>query len=111
MASAIPKLFQSQPLGRGASLTGIVLKHRVALSPLTRFRNNSDHVPTDLVVQHYEQRSRTPGTLLITDATFIAKRAGGVQHSPGIYTDEQIQGWKKVIAITIHCGNSSNRLS
>ena len=88
-SATVPKLFQSQPLGLGAPRTGVFLKHRLVLSPLTRFRNNAEHVPTDLGWQYYEQWSRTPGTLLVTDATFIAKKAGGVDNSPGIYTEEQ----------------------
>ncbi|KAL1930994.1 hypothetical protein VTP01DRAFT_10131 [Rhizomucor pusillus] len=73
----------------------ILLQHRVVLAPMTRLRNDQNHVPTDLVREHYIQRA-TPGGLLITEATMISPMAGGVPHAPGIYTKEQIEGWKKV---------------
>jgi 2,4-dienoyl-CoA reductase-like NADH-dependent reductase (Old Yellow Enzyme family) len=47
-------------------------------------------------VQYYTQRAAMKGTLLITEATFIAPQAGGTPNAPGIYTQEQIAAWKKV---------------
>lgn len=71
------------------------LKHRVVLAPLTRFRATSEAVPTDLQVEYYKQRA-SEGGLLITEATFIDRLAGSYPNAPGIYTQEQIDGWKKV---------------
>ncbi|KAK7451316.1 hypothetical protein VKT23_012657 [Stygiomarasmius scandens] len=84
------KLFQPIKLG------DIVLKHRVALAPLTRFRANAKHVPLPIVKEMYAQRASTPGTLLVTEATLIAARAGGYPHAPGVWSDEQISAWKEV---------------
>jgi hypothetical protein len=84
------KLFQ--PIRIGAN----ELSHRAALAPLTRCRATDDHVPTDLMREYYEQRSSTPGTLLITEATPVAKKAGGMRNIPGIWNQAQIDGWKKV---------------
>jgi NADPH2 dehydrogenase len=72
------------------------LSHRIVLAPLTRFRANKEHVHGELALKYYEQRSRTPGSLLITEATFIAAKAGGNDHVPGIWNDDQISAWKKV---------------
>lgn len=66
------------------------------MAPLTRYRADCEHVPTDLMVEYFSQRGSTPGTLLLTDATPIAAKAGGYEFIPGIYTDAQIAGWKKV---------------
>lgn len=44
----------------------------------------------------YTQRASSPGTLLITEATYIAPRASGYPNAPGIWSDAQIEGWKKV---------------
>ncbi|KAH7890597.1 hypothetical protein F5I97DRAFT_1826692 [Phlebopus sp. FC_14] len=88
--SPAPALFQ--PIQVGA----ITLQHRVVLAPLTRFRAYADHVPGPHAATYYSQRGSTPGTLLITEATFISQDAGGYDHVPGIYTDEQIEGWKKI---------------
>ncbi|KDQ53954.1 hypothetical protein JAAARDRAFT_38938 [Jaapia argillacea MUCL 33604] len=77
-------------------LGNLSLSHRVVLAPLTRLRATSAHVPTDLQTEYYKQRASTPGTLLITEATFIAAKAGGLPNVPGIWNDEQVVGWKKV---------------
>ncbi|KAI7855915.1 hypothetical protein BDC45DRAFT_505053 [Circinella umbellata] len=72
------------------------LEHRVVLAPLTRFRSDENHVPTDLQAEYYSQRA-TKGGLLIAEATFInARNAGAYPGAPGIYNQEQINGWKKV---------------
>lgn len=72
------------------------LQHRVALAPLTRFRADDAHIPTDLQVEYYRQRASVPGTLLVTEGTFIAPKAGGYPNIPGIWNDAQVAGWKKV---------------
>jgi len=72
------------------------LKHRIVLAPLTRFRANNNHVHGDLAGKYYSQRGSTPGTLLITEATPIAAKAAGYNNIPGIWSEEQIAGWKKV---------------
>ncbi|KAG0697557.1 hypothetical protein DFH29DRAFT_878615 [Suillus ampliporus] len=45
---------------------------------------------------YYAQRASIPGTLLVTEATYISQAAGGMNFVPGIYTQEQVEGWKKV---------------
>jgi NADPH2 dehydrogenase len=72
------------------------LKNRVAMAPLTRFRADDNHVILPMAVEYYGQRASTPGTLLITEATFIANQYGGYPNVPGIYNQEQIDAWKKV---------------
>ena len=72
------------------------VSNRVALAPLTRFRADDSHTPLPFVAEYYAQRASYPGTLLVTEATFISPQAGGYGNVPGIYTAEQIQAWKKV---------------
>ncbi|EGN94614.1 hypothetical protein SERLA73DRAFT_188596 [Serpula lacrymans var. lacrymans S7.3] len=84
------KLFQPIQVGDAT------LKHRVVMAPLTRFRAHANHVPGPQAETYYAQRASMPGTLLITEATFISQKAGGFDHVPGIYTDDQIAGWKKI---------------
>lgn len=86
----VPKLFQPTKVGTS------ILSHRVVLAPLTRFRADKAHVHGDLAVEYYAQRASVPGTLLITEATFIAAKAGGYDNVPGIWNDEQVAGWKRV---------------
>ncbi|KAI9572306.1 hypothetical protein HD554DRAFT_2036298 [Boletus coccyginus] len=85
-----PALFKPIKVGR------LTLQHRVVLAPLTRLRAYASHVPGPQQASYYSQRGSAPGSLLITEATFISHDAGGYAHVPGIYTDHQIKGWKKV---------------
>ncbi|KAI8877189.1 FMN-linked oxidoreductase [Backusella circina FSU 941] len=71
------------------------LKHRVILAPLTRLRAHKNHVPSDLQVEYYSQRA-SDGGLLVTEATNISNSSGSFPHTPGIFTKEQIEAWKKV---------------
>jgi NADPH2 dehydrogenase len=88
--SSSPKLFQ--PI----TVCDCQLSTRIVHAPLTRWRAHDDHTPVDLVIKYYEQRASYPGTLLISEATFISAPAGGFDNGPGIYTDLQIAQWKKV---------------
>ncbi|ETS85211.1 hypothetical protein PFICI_03236 [Pestalotiopsis fici W106-1] len=72
------------------------LTHRIGLCPLTRNRSSDEHVPLDLVTEYYRQRSSVPGTLLISEGTFISAEDGGMNNVPGIYNQAQIEAWKKV---------------
>ncbi|KII90863.1 hypothetical protein PLICRDRAFT_107420 [Plicaturopsis crispa FD-325 SS-3] len=83
-------LFQPAQVGE------LTLAHRVVLAPLTRLRASDDGVPSELAAEYYTQRARTPGSLLISEATIISSQAGGVPNTPGIYNDEQIAAWKKI---------------
>ena len=74
---------------------GLSLKNRVVLAPMTRARAGADRIPNALMAEYYAQRSGAG--LLITEATTISKQANGWMHSPGIYTDEQTEGWKQVV--------------
>ncbi|KAI0287580.1 FMN-linked oxidoreductase [Russula brevipes] len=89
--SSIPKLFQPIRVGTTS------LQHRVVLAPMTRNRADSQHVHTTLGLEYYKQRTSVPGTLAITEATFIAPQAGGYPNVPGIWNDEQVAGWKPIV--------------
>ncbi|KAI8142849.1 hypothetical protein BJV82DRAFT_559250 [Fennellomyces sp. T-0311] len=73
----------------------IQLEHRVVLPPMNRFRNDENRVPTALVEEYYEQRT-TKGGLLINEGTGISPGAGVYPGQTSIFTQEQIQGWKRV---------------
>lgn len=87
---------QESTLFQPVRVGNVTLAHRVVLAPLTRFRADDAHVPTDIMADYYAQRASVPGTLLITEATFAHARGGGADNVPGIWSDEQIKGWKKV---------------
>jgi 2,4-dienoyl-CoA reductase-like NADH-dependent reductase (Old Yellow Enzyme family) len=72
------------------------LRHRIAMAPLTRLRADENHVQQPLAIEYYTQRACVPGTLLIAEATLISPAHAGMPHGPGIWTPEQISGWKAV---------------
>jgi 2,4-dienoyl-CoA reductase-like NADH-dependent reductase (Old Yellow Enzyme family) len=74
----------------------VPLQHRVVMAPLTRLRADANHVQLPITPTYYEQRASVPGTLLIAEAVQISAAHGGCPHLPGVYTEAQIQAWKKI---------------
>jgi NADPH2 dehydrogenase len=74
----------------------MTLAHRVGMSPLTRLRASDDHIPLGIVTEYYSQRASVPGTLLISEGTFISKADRGLPNVPGIYNEQQIRAWRQV---------------
>lgn len=75
-------------------LGSISLSNRMVMAPLTRNRAGEGGVPQPINATYYEQRASAG--LIITEATPISAMAHGYPALPGIYTDAQIAGWKKV---------------
>ncbi len=72
------------------------LKNRIVLAPLTRIRNSQETMaPLDLGVEYYSQRA-SDGALLISEATYISPESIGSETAPGIWSSEQVAGWKRV---------------
>lgn len=73
------------------------LKHRVAMAPLTRMRAEKPSLaPRPLNVEYYEQRA-TEGGLIIAEASPVMATGFGSPGVPGIYTEQQIKGWREVV--------------
>jgi len=75
-------------------LGAISLDNRMVMAPLTRNRAGEGGVPQPINVTYYEQRASAG--LIITEATPISGMAHGYPLLPGIYTDAQVAGWKKI---------------
>jgi N-ethylmaleimide reductase len=89
-ARAHDKLFVPVQVG------AITLKHRVVMPPLSRLRAEwPSGVPSDLNVEYYSQRA-SDGGLIFTEATAISPSARGYRGAPGIYSDEQVTGRRRV---------------
>lgn len=73
---------------------GLELKNRFVIAPLTRQRAGEGNAPTPLNALYYKQRA-TAG-LIISEASPISAQAIGYANVPGIYTQQQIDGWKLV---------------
>lgn len=77
------------------TLHDLQLTNRIVLAPMTRSRAGTARIPNRLMAEYYVQRSSAG--LLITEATTISEEANGWNESPGIYTDEMVEGWKHVV--------------
>ncbi|KAI6682035.1 hypothetical protein NL676_035916 [Syzygium grande] len=71
------------------------LSHRIVLAPMTRCRALGG-IPRPALAEYYAQRS-TAGGFLISEGTMISDTAAGFPHVPGIYSEEQVRAWKKVV--------------
>ena len=76
------------------TIDGLELKNRIAMAPMTRSRANTAGVVQDITTTYYQQRAGIG--LLITEAVNISEQATGSPYTPGIYTTEQIDAWKKI---------------
>lgn len=74
------------------------LEHRLVMPPLSRFRAKyPGNIPnSDLTAEYYCQRSKVPGTMIITEGVIISPQAGGYDNAPGIWSGNQIKEWKKI---------------
>lgn len=84
------KLWQPLKVGH------FTLSHRIVMAPLTRYRNDDNHAPLDIMVQYYADRACVPGSLIITEATGISGAAEARPHLPSIASREAITGWKQI---------------
>jgi 2,4-dienoyl-CoA reductase-like NADH-dependent reductase (Old Yellow Enzyme family) len=82
----MPSLFDPLKLG------DLTLKNRIVMAPLTRSRSGVERVPGPLVAQYYAQRASAG--LIISEATSVTPLGVGYADTPGIWSDEQVEGWK-----------------
>ena len=83
-----PTLFS--PLQLGAVTTPT----RIFMAPLTRCRAEADNVPGDLSVEYYRQRAAAG--LIISEATSVSPTGFGYPNTPGIFSEAQVAGWRKI---------------
>jgi N-ethylmaleimide reductase len=76
------------------ALGEIALANRVVMAPMTRDRAGPGDVPTDLMVEYYAQRARAG--LIVTEGVQPSAVGKGYWRTPGIHSEEQIVGWRKV---------------
>ncbi|MDQ7781843.1 MAG: alkene reductase [Desulfomonilaceae bacterium] len=114
---AMTKISHEDGLLDPFDLHGLSLKNRVVMSPLTRGRAGKERLPNSLMAEYYAQRASAG--LIVTEATAISDQALGWLNSPGIYSDEQTKGWKRVVDAVHeagapiflqlwHCGRASH---
>ncbi len=76
-------------------LGALELKNRVVMAPLTRCRcDNAGYVPTPMMAEYYAQRAGAG--LIISEGTIVSPQGRGYPFTPGIWSDEQVAGWRLV---------------
>lgn len=84
-----------------AQVGAIAIKNRIVMSPMTRCRAIGN-VPNDLMAQYYGQRANAG--LIITEGTAPSPNGLGYARIPGIFSAEQVEGWKKITSAVHHAG-------
>ncbi len=85
----MPSLFE--PISVGA----LRLPNRIVMAPLTRTRATPDgRVPVPIMAEYYRQRASAG--LILTEATSVEPMGVGYPRTPGIWSDEQVEGWRAV---------------
>lgn len=84
----------NQYLMTPVKIGNLSLPNRVIMAPLTRRRADADHIPTPIMATYYRQR--VSAGLLISEATPISPQAVGYLNVPGIWNQQQVEGWKPI---------------
>lgn len=82
------------PLFEPLKVGDLTLRNRVVMAPLTRQRASAGRVPNDLMVEYYTQRAGAG--LILTEATAVTPQGVGYADTPGLWSPEQVKGWRKV---------------
>jgi 2,4-dienoyl-CoA reductase-like NADH-dependent reductase (Old Yellow Enzyme family) len=80
------------------------LRNRIIMAPLTRCRCSEGRVPNELMAEYYRQRSGAG--MIISEATSITAMGVGYPDTPGIWSDEQVEGWKLVTKAVHEAGGT-----
>lgn len=80
------------------------LKNRVVMAPLTRCRASEGRVPNALMAEYYAQRASAG--LIITEATSVTPMGVGYPDTPGIWSEEQVAGWKLITEAVHQAGGT-----
>ncbi len=77
-----------------ADIGDLHLPNRVVMAPMTRNRADDQDAPHDLNVEYYRQRASAG--LIITEASQVSPQGKGYPRTPGIYSERQVAGWRRV---------------
>ena len=84
----MPTLFDPLVVG------DLTLPNRIIMAPLTRQRAGKERLPNALMARYYAERASAG--LILTEATSVTPQGVGYADTPGIWSDEQVAGWKGV---------------
>ncbi|HYP63820.1 MAG TPA: alkene reductase [Acidocella sp.] len=95
----MPSLFDPLQLG------DITIPNRIIMAPLTRSRAGAERIPNKLMAEYYAQRAAAG--LIISEATSVAPMGVGYADTPGLWSTEQVEGWK-IVTKAVH--NAGGRI-
>ena len=76
------------------SIGDLALPNRIVMAPMTRNRAGKGDVPQSMSIDYYKQRASAG--LIITEGSPVSTQGIGYPSTPGIYTQAQVEGWKKI---------------
>jgi len=82
-----PTLFSPIRIGE------LELPNRIFMAPLTRARATASRIPNELMAEYYRQRASAG--LILSEATVVSPQGIGYADTPGVWSVEQVEGWKK----------------
>lgn len=88
MSDGMPNLFTPFRLGP------YELRNRLVMAPMTRNRAGEGNVPTEMMAEYYAQRAGAG--LLVTEGSQVSPQGVGYPDTPGIHTDAQVAGWRRI---------------
>ena len=92
-SSRVKKSMQHSSLFSPLTIGSLTLPNRILLAPLTRCRAEAEHVPGELMATYYAQRASAG--LIIAEATMAMEGNSAFWMEPGIYSQAQVDGWRK----------------
>src|SRR5277367_510402 len=89
----MPNLFEPLKVG------DLHVPNRIFMAPLTRSRAGVERIPNHLMAQYYAQRASAG--LIVSEATVVSPMGIGYADTPGIWSMEQVEGWK-IVTRAVH---------
>lgn len=84
----------TDPLFQALQAGALTLPNRIIMAPLTRCRASAGRVPNAMMAEYYAQRAGFG--MILSEATAVSPTGVGYPDTPGIWSDEQVEGWKLV---------------
>jgi 2,4-dienoyl-CoA reductase-like NADH-dependent reductase (Old Yellow Enzyme family) len=96
------RIYAMDTLFDPVQIGALKLRNRIVMAPLTRMRAFDERAPGPLNAHHYALRASAG--LIITEATSVTPQGVGYPNTPGIWSDKQVEGWKKVTSAVHEAG-------
>ncbi|KAJ7643553.1 hypothetical protein FB45DRAFT_1020389 [Roridomyces roridus] len=82
----------------------VTVPNRIGMSALTRSRSSAT-VPNDIMKEYYDQRAAGGAGLIVTEGILVTRQGTEWPDAPGIWNNEQVEGWKKIVD-SVHASGS-----